>query len=265
MNTESVADLLNLGGKVAIVTGAGSGIGRATATRLAEAGAQVLVSDIKGEAAAETAAAIRSAGGKAVARMTDVRRTDETAALVQQAVTELGGIDIVVNNAGIMPPALAVDITEEQWDRVVTTNLRGMFFLSQAAARHMIAMERGGAIVNIASMDALLPTGALTHYDAAKAGVVGMTKALAKEWGPRKIRVNAVAPGNIWTPGAIACGKVLLPILGLPADPFPPARSVLGRFGQPDDMAKVVLFLASSMSSFVTGSMVLADGGALLI
>jgi 2-deoxy-D-gluconate 3-dehydrogenase len=264
MSAHSVAELIDLREKVAIVTGAASGIGRACAIRLAQAGAFIMMADISSAGVAETAEIVERVGGAARTSETDVSQKSQTDALVKRTVSELGGVDIVVNAAGIFPPAFALEITEQPWDRVLATNLRGLFFLSQAAANHMVTVGRGGSIVNIASMDAYLPTTGLAHYDASKAGVLGLTQALAKEWGGHGIRVNAVAPGNIYTPGALAAAEILLPMLGVTRDAFRP-RSVLNRWGQPDDMARVVLFLASPLSSFVTGSTLLADGGAVLV
>jgi 2-deoxy-D-gluconate 3-dehydrogenase len=264
MSAQRIAGLVDLRERVAIVTGAASGIGRACAIRLSEAGARVMTADINIKGIMETAEIIARAGGRAEVSETDVREKEQTDALVKRTVSELGGLDIVVNAAGIFPPALALDIKEQLWDSVLATNLRGLFFLSQAAAKHMVGAKRGGSIVNIASMDAYLPTTGLAHYDASKAGVLGLTQALAKEWGANGIRVNAVAPGNIYTPGALAAAEILLPMFGVTWEAFKP-RSVLNRWGQPDDMARVVLFLSSPLSSFVTGSTLLADGGAVLI
>lgn len=264
LSAERLVDLLSFEGKVAIVTGGGSGIGRACCLRLAEAGAGVLIADMNPQTAQETASLVKAAGGHGIFSKTDVRYTDQTTALADKAVAELGSVDVLVNAAGIFPPTFALDINEASWDSMLATNLRGLFFLSQAVARHMVAQKRGGTIVNIASMDAYLPTPALAHYDASKAGVVGLTQALAKEWGAHGIRVNAVAPGNIHTPGALACAEVLLPMVNMSMDAFRP-RTFLNRWGQPDDMARAVLFLASAQSSFVTGTTLLADGGATLV
>lgn len=264
MSAQSIADLVDLRGKVAIVTGAASGIGRACAVRLSQAGAHVMTADTNLNGITETAEIIVRGGGQSETSKTDIGYKEQTDTLVNRTVSELGRLDILVNAAGIFPPAFALDINEQSWDSVLATNLRGLFFLSQAAAKHMVGVKRGGSIVNIASMDAYLPTIGLAHYDASKAGVVGLTQALAKEWGAHGIRVNAVAPGNIYTPGAVAAAEKLLPMFGVTWEAFKP-RSVLNRWGQPDDMARAVLFLSSPLSSFVTGFTLLADGGALLI
>jgi 2-deoxy-D-gluconate 3-dehydrogenase len=264
MSAQSIAELVDLRGKVAIVTGAASGIGRSCAIRLSQAGAHVMAADMNRTGITETKDTIVRAGGRAQASAIDVCHKEQTDALVKRTVSDLGRVDILVNAAGIYPPAFALDIQEQAWDSVLATNLRGLFFLTQAAASHMVGARRGGSIVNIASMDAFLPTTGLAHYDASKAGVLGLTQALAKEWGAYGIRVNAVAPGNIYTPGALAAADILLPMFGVTKEAFKP-RSLLNRWGQPDDMARVVLFLSSSLSSFVTGSTLLADGGAVLI
>jgi 2-deoxy-D-gluconate 3-dehydrogenase len=264
MSSRRLTEVLSLDGKVAIITGGGSGIGRACCVRLAEAGAAVVIADMNRQAAEETVSLVKAAGGNAIASHTDVRYVNQTTALVAKAVAEFGGVDVLVNAAGIFPPSFALDIDEASWDGLMATNLRGLFFLSQEVARHMVARKCGGSIVNVASMDAYLPTPTLAHYDASKAGVVGLTHALAKEWGAQGIRVNAVAPGNIYTPGALACAEILLPMVDMNMEAFRP-RTVLNRWGQPDDMARAVLFLASALSSFVTGTTLLADGGATLV
>src|SRR6266851_2194937 len=152
MSAQSVAELVNLREKVAIVTGAASGIGRACAIRLSQAGAHVMTADMNIKGIKETAETIMRAGGRADVSETDVRLKEQTDALVKRTVSELGSVDIVVNAAGIYPPAFALDIEEQPWDSVLATNLRGLFFLSQAAAKHMVAAKRAGSIVNIASM-----------------------------------------------------------------------------------------------------------------
>jgi 2-deoxy-D-gluconate 3-dehydrogenase len=190
--------------------------------------------------------------------------------MVQQTADTFGQVDILVNNAGIFPFAPALEITKELWDRVLGVNLKGAFFCAQAAARQMAQAGRGGRIINIASIDALHPTGALTHYDASKGGVVMMTKALAKEFGPHGITVNAIAPGSITTPGAAAATGASSPestgASGGGEDLMAAflARIPLGRMGQPDDIAIAVLFLASDAASYITGSLLVVDGGYLL-
>jgi 2-deoxy-D-gluconate 3-dehydrogenase len=253
----SIAHLFDLTGKAAIVTGGAMGIGQGIALRLAEAGAGVLITDINLEAAFNTVNQIRSKGGKAEAIKADASSVADAKRTVQETVRAFGRLDIIVNNAGIYPFAPALQMTEELWDKVLDINLKGLFFYSQAAAQEMMNEGHGGKIINIASIDALHPTGNLVHYDASKGGVVMVTKALALELGPHNIMVNAIAPGGIQTPGA--SGPVT-------SDEFLQAfisRIPLRRVGVPDDIAKVVFFLASGASDYMTGSLVVADGGVL--
>jgi 2-deoxy-D-gluconate 3-dehydrogenase len=253
----SIAHLFDLTGKAAIVTGGAMGIGQGIALRLAEAGAGVLITDINLEAAFNTVNQIRSKGGKAEAIKADVSSVADAKRTVQETVRAFGRLDIIVNNAGIYPFAPALQMTEELWDKVLNINLKGLFFYSQAAAQEMMNEGHGGKIINIASIDALHPTGNLVHYDASKGGVVMVTKALALELGPHNIMVNAIAPGGIQTPGA--SGPVT-------SDEFLQAfisRIPLRRVGVPDDIAKVVFFLASGASDYMTGSLVVVDGGVL--
>jgi 2-deoxy-D-gluconate 3-dehydrogenase len=260
----SIAQLFDLSGKTAIVTGGALGIGQAIARRLAEAGAAVVIADINIEAAKTTADEIASRRAKAFALRADASRVEDAQATVRQAVERFGRLDILVNNAGIFPFTPVLDLPEAQWDRVLDLNLKGAFFHAQAAAKQMIAQGSGGAIVNIASVDGLHPTGALAHYDASKAGLIMVTKSLAKELGPRGIRVNAIAPGGVQTPGAMAASASVPAASGEPtANPM--AGIPLGRMAQPDEIATVALFLASPAASYMTGSLVVADGGLLLV
>lgn len=262
MATRTISQLFDLSGKGAIVTGAGMGIGRGIALQLAAAGAGVVVADINMDAANETVQEILANDGIAVAVQADASSPADAAKVVGVAVERFGHLDILVNNAGIFPFSPALQTTEALWDKVIDVNLKGVFFYSQAAARQMVEAKQGGRIVNIASIDALHPTGGLVHYDASKGGVVMATKALAKEFGQYGITVNAVAPGGINTPGASA-GTA-----GVEIDPemikMFMARIPLGRMGEPADIANAVLFLASAASSYVTGDVLVVDGGYLL-
>jgi 2-dehydro-3-deoxy-D-gluconate 5-dehydrogenase len=262
MTTKTIAQLFDLSGQGAIVTGAAMGIGQAIALRLAEAGAGVVVADINLEAAAETAAQIKAKGGRAVAVQADAASPADAYRVAQAAIDNFGRLDILVNNAGIFPFAPAVSLTEEMWDKVIDVNLKGVVFYSQAAVRKMMEAERSGKIINIASIDGLHPGIGLVHYDASKAGVIMATRSLALEFGQYKIAVNAVAPGAINTPGvaaasvgSVATSEVLKSFM---------ARIPLGRMGEPDDIARAVLFLASDAASYVTGTVVVVDGGYLL-
>ncbi|HEU5437996.1 MAG TPA: SDR family oxidoreductase [Ktedonobacterales bacterium] len=263
--TPSIAQLFDLSGKTAIVTGGALGIGQAIARRLAEAGAAVVIADINIEAARATADEIEGRGGAgALALRADASRVEDAQATVGQAVERFGRLDILVNDAGIFPFTPVLELTEAQWDRVLDLNLKGAFFHAQAAAKQMIAQGSGGAIVNIASVDGLHPTGALAHYDASKAGLIMVTKSLAKELGPRGIRVNAIAPGGVQTPGATAATAAVPSAAGEQLS-NPMAGIPLGRMAQPDEIATVALFLASPAASYMTGSLVVADGGLLLM
>ncbi len=254
----SITQLFDLTGKAVIVTGGAMGIGQGIAVRLAEAGAAVMITDINQEAANNTVNQIRSKGGKAEATRADASSVADARRTVQETVRAFGRLDIIVNNAGLYPFSPALQMTEELWDKVLDINLKGLFFYTQAAAQQMINEGHAGKIINIASIDALHPTGNLVHYDASKGGVVMVTKALALEFGPHNIMVNAIAPGGIKTPGASSPAAT---------DDFMQAFTAkipLRRMGVPDDIAKVALFLASGASDYMTGSLVVVDGGFLL-
>lgn len=262
MATRTISQLFELNRKGAIVTGAGMGIGRGIALRLAEAGAGVIVADINLEAANETVRQIIAKDGIAVAIEADVASPADAEKVVQAAYERFGRLDILVNNAGIFPFSPALQTTEALWDKVIDINLKGVFFYSQAAARKMVEARQGGRIVNIASIDALHPSGNLVHYDASKGGVVMATKSLALELGQYGITVNAVAPGGINTPGASA-GVAGTDVNQEMMKSFM-ARIPLGRMGEPDDIARAALFLASPAADYITGTLLVVDGGYLL-
>lgn len=268
MTSRTIAQLFDLSGQVAAVTGAGRGIGRAIAFRLVEAGAAVLLADVDREAAEVLATQITDQGGHATAVAADVSHVAEARGLVRQAVQSFGRLDSLINNAGIYPFAAALRVSEEQWDRVAGVNLKGTFFCAQAAAQQMIAERHGGRIVNLASVDALRPTGNLAPYDAAKGGVLALTRALAREFAQYGITVNAIVAGEIDTPGSQAAASALSQEGGVRVEPMDSpafrARIPLGRLGEPDDVAKVALFLVSGAAEYLTGSCVVVDGGYLL-
>ncbi len=260
----TLAQLYDLNGKVAVVTGAAKGIGQGIANRLAEAGATVLLVDVDADGAQASAGAIEERGGTASSAVADLSTVDGANAAVATAIERYGRIDVLVNNAGIYPMMPALQLSEEVWDRTLNLNLKGVFFASQAAVRAMVD-SGGGAIINIASVDAIKPIGNLPHYDASKGGVVMLTKSLAKDLGPLGVRVNAIAPGAIQTPGTVAQMPDEIPpdVAAMAAQLT--AAMPLQRMGEPDDIARTAVFLACPASEYLTGSTVVVDGGMLLI
>lgn len=253
-------DLIALRSRVAVVTGAGRGIGRGIALRLAEAGAAVVVVDRDEVEAASVADEIRATGATAHAVQADVSDEAAVRSLVRATCDDLGGIDVLVNNAGIFPSCPVLQMETAEFDRVLAVNLRGVFLCTRESALAMVERGRGGAIVNVTSIDALHPSMVgLAHYDASKHGVWGFTKNVALELAAHRIRVNAVAPGGVLTPGVAEMGAGSDEAVAAFA-----ARIPEGRMGDPDDIARAVLFLASDMSSYMTGAQVVVDGGALL-
>jgi 2-deoxy-D-gluconate 3-dehydrogenase len=257
---ESIANLMRLDGRVALVTGAGRGIGRAIAMRLAEAGAAVAVADLDADAALEVTEAIRAAGGTAEAAPADVADEADVKTLVRACGDQMGGLDVLVNNAGIFPMRPVLEMATADFDRVLSVNLRGAFLCTREAALAMVEQGRGGSIVNVTSVDALHPSMVgLAHYDASKHGMWGFTKNVALELAPHGIRVNAVAPGGVLTEGVRQMGAGTDEAVAAFAGRVP-----LQRMGDPDDIARAVLFLAVPMSGYMTGSQVVVDGGLLL-
>lgn len=267
MTKKSIGQLFDLNGKGAIVTGGAKGIGQAIAERLAEAGAMVLITDVDLDSAEKTAKEIRATGGNAQAMFADSANGDDAKTVVNYAMEQFGNLHILVNNAGIFPMSPVFGISEEQWDKVLAINLKGVFLYSQAAALAMAGAQNGGRIINIASIDGIRPTGMVAHYNASKGGVIMLTKALAKEFGPMKILVNGIAPGAIHTPGVAQVKKEVaeagIDISGIEESYL--TKLPLQRFGEADDIAKVALFLASDASSYMTGEIVVVDGGSLLM
>ena len=241
-----------LTGKTAIVTGAARGIGRVIAEEMARNGANVALCDLKAEWLAETAADVEALGTKALCLSVNVSSGDEVNKAVDEAVAAFGGVDILVNNAGITKDGLLMRMSEEDWDAVLDVNLKGTFLFTKAVSRPMMK-SRQGVIVNIASIIGLIGNAGQCNYAASKAGLIALTKSAARELASRNIRVNAVAPGFIETKMTAALpeevrGKMLSAI-------------PVGRFGSPDDVAGVVVFLAGPESAYMTGQVLNISGG----
>ncbi len=244
---------IDLSGKIALVTGAGRGIGREIALALAAAGAAVAVNDFAGEdACRDVVREVEALGVKAIVAMADVGDEEGVAAMVDRVEAELGPLGIVVNNAGITRDNVVMLMSPDEFDGVVRTHLRGTFLVSKAAARKMLR-RREGSIVNISSVVGRRGNAGQANYAAAKAGIIGLTKSLARELGPRTIRVNAVAPGYIDTAMTQALADDVRQVI---VDNTP-----LKSIGQPSDVANAVLFLASPLSRYITGCTLPVDGG----
>ena len=254
MTVPPPAKLLDFSGRTVLVTGSGSGLGRGIASRFAQAGAAVVVNYHTSAAGAEALAAqIRAAGGRAAAVQADVTQKTQVEKLIAETVKAFGRLDVLVNNAGAYPTAALLDMTEAQWDAVVNANLKSVFLCTQTAAQQMKAQGAGGAIVNIASIEAEDPAPAHSHYNAAKGGVLMHTRSAALELAPHQIRVNALLPGLIWAegieqswPDGVARWQKAAPLV---------------RLGMPDDVADACLFLASPAARWITGVSLRVDGG----
>jgi 3-oxoacyl-[acyl-carrier protein] reductase len=247
-----MVNTMQLKDKVAIITGAGQGIGRGIAVELAAQGAKVVLSDIT-DKTQEVAKEIQQKGGTALVTKTDVTKPDQVQQMITTAEKEYGQVDILVNNAGIYPFKPFEEMTEGDWDQVININLKGVFNCTKAALPALKKTQ--GTIVNLSSIaGSVVGYQALVHYSASKAGVLGFTRAAALELAPHKIRVNAIAPGAIDTPTTkVSMTKDALDqtIQAIP----------LQRLGQPSDIAKLVAFLASDDASYITGQLVIIDGG----
>ena len=237
--------------KVAIVTGAGQGIGQGIARALAQEKCQVVVSDIDQAGGEKVAAELKRLGVKAIAVQCDVSKKSEVEALFQQTFKEFGRLDILVNNAGIFPFVPFAKMQEADWDKVIDVNLKSVFLCSQAALK---IMSEGGRIINVSSIAAFVGFAGLVHYCASKGGINGLIRALALEVAPKKITVNAVAPGVIDTPGAsqVSSAESIKQTI---------AMIPLARMGRPEDIAEAVVFLASAKAGYITGQTIIVDGG----
>ncbi len=241
-----------LNDSVAIVTGSGQGIGRAIALELAEAGVQVVVNDLNLAQAEETVKLLREAGGEGLAVQADVTQSADVDRLIKTTLDQFGKVDILINNAGITRDTLLLRMKEADWDAVLATNLKGVFLCTKAVSKGMLK-QRSGVIVNISSVVGLAGNAAQANYAAAKAGIIGFSKSVAKELGSRGIRVNAIAPGYIATDmtAVLTEGRKDEVLRAIP----------LGRLGKPEDVAKVVRFLVSPEASYITGQTLCVDGG----
>jgi NAD(P)-dependent dehydrogenase (short-subunit alcohol dehydrogenase family) len=246
-----------ISGKVCVVTGAGSGIGRATALRLAAEGADVLCADINAGSATATAEEITAAGGSAKARQVDVADPRAVDAMIADAVGSFGQLDVLVNNAGVNLPGVLHEVSDEVIDRTLDVNVKGQIYGCRAAIPHML--DRGGSIINISSVNGIVSEPYLAVYSASKGASVMLTKGVALDYAKRGIRCNVVCPGWVDTPINYAHAEMLggLQKVYDTIDSFQP----IGRPGEPSEIANVVLFLASDESSLMTGSVVVADGG----
>jgi NAD(P)-dependent dehydrogenase (short-subunit alcohol dehydrogenase family) len=249
---------MHLQNRVALITGAGSGIGRASAVLFAQEGAKVVVADFVRQSGLETVAMIKKNGGEAVFVEADVSKVMDAERMVNTAVETYGKLDILFNNAGINLEKTVTETSEEEWDRVLNINLKGVFLCSKYAIPEMIR-NGGGVIINTASIRGLVGQYHESAYCASKGGIVLLTKAMAIDYGPSNIRVNCICPGVIETPMHLA-------FLATLADPKREEQEMLkkiplGRMGQPEDVAKVALFLASDESAYLTGLTIPVDGG----
>jgi len=243
---------MELKGKVALVTGGAQGIGKAVALMLARHGADVVVADVNLEKAAETAKEVEATGRGAMAVNVDVTRLSDVENMVESAIGRFGRIDILINNAGIARDKLILRMTEEDWDAVLDVNLKGTFNCTKAVIKHM-SKQRSGKIVNIASVVGEMGNAGQANYSASKAGVIGLTKTIAREFAQRGINVNAIAPGYIQTP--------MTDVLPDKAKEELKRMIPMERLGQPEDVAYAVLFLVSDASSYVTGQVLNVNGG----
>lgn len=247
--------LFDLSGRKALVTGASRGIGQAIAEALAKAGADVAITARDEGALGETASRIEALGRTVICRALDVTDTGSCAAIVSEAANAMAGLDILVNNAGYEEVRPSLDVDEALWDRIVSTNLKGAFFCAQAAARQMASAGKGGAIVNLCSLTSYVGVPTAVPYGSSKSGLMGMTRALASEWAPLGIRVNAIAPGYFHTDMTDVFYR----------DPdwqaAMLARIPQRRFGAMQDVGGAVVFLASDASAYVTGHCIPIDGG----
>lgn len=247
---------MNLTGKVALITGASRGIGKACALHLAELGARVVVNYARSSIQAEEVVSrIKEMGGQAIAVQADVTKQGEVESLVKETIKSFGGIDILINNAGITRDTLLIRMKEEDWDQVIDTNLKSVFLVTKAVSKHMMK-KRQGKIINISSVIGVAGNPGQSNYAASKAGIIGFSKSIAKELASRNILVNMIAPGFIETDMTeVLSGEIKEGIL---------SNIPLGCFGQTEDIARLAAFLASEENRYITGQVIHVDGGMIM-
>ncbi len=269
VSNQTIAELISLKGSMAVVTGGAQGIGAAIAHRLAEAGAEVMLGDLNADAAKKTADSLTNQGYVVWAAEVDVTDPSSVSRLADQAVERGGELNIWVNNAGIFPTDDVLKMPLVQWQRVIEVNLTGTYVGAREAGNRMVAQGKGGVVINLASVQSYRAGGpGFAHYVSAKHGISGLTKSLAIELGPHNIRVLALAPTLIATPGTQVGKKELAKAMNTTEDPWETVAKqylALGRTGVPDDIARVALFCASDMSMFMTGSTLPVDAGYLAL
>ena len=239
--------------KVAVITGGANGLGKATAFLFSEHGAKVVIVDVNQEAGKKVVTEIIKKGGIAIFEKTDISKSTEVNKMMDNVVEKYGGVDILINNAGILADARLVKMTEEKWDRVININLKGIFLCGQAAAKIMIEKGNGGVILNTSSVVGIYGNFGQSNYVASKAGVIGMTKTWARELGKSNIRVNAVAPGFMKTEIIKDMPEKIINYMI--------EKTYLKRMGEPEDIANAFLYLASDMGKYVNGTVLSVDGG----
>ena len=257
---------MELEGQVAIVTGAGRGIGRATALELAQMGADIVVAELEGSSAERTAAEVKSIGRRASVVRTDVTSLADLKRMAERTRAEFGRIDILINNAGIYRAASSLDITEEHWDAIMNVNAKAVFFASQAVLPTMIAQKRG-SIVSLASMAGKVGSRSNLPYNASKAAVISITKSLALAHAGNGIRVNCVCPGFVETDMWVAVAREQGTLMGLSPEDFTKQRAAqvpIGRMERPEDVAHVIGFLASERAAYMTGQAINVTGGLIM-
>jgi NAD(P)-dependent dehydrogenase (short-subunit alcohol dehydrogenase family) len=274
LDSRSIEDLISLEGRVAVVTGGAKGIGLGVARRLAEAGAAVLIADVDDQLGPKAVQELAGTYGvSAVFRGVDVRDPDQVEAAADAAVSELGGLDIWANIAGVYPVRAeefqaTPDLGDDEWARMIGINLTGTFHGARAAAKRMIEAGSGGVIINVQSTTTQkVPAPGFSHYVASKGGIEALTKSLAVELGPHGIRVLSISPTMVATPGMMEQKPVLTEAFGNVGDPHEMygSRLPLGRIATEDEIGRVALFLASDLAAIMTGSVVAADGGDLAV